>query len=551
MICILHGYLLEGSGSNLWTRSIVHALCRDGQDVQLVCQEAHPKIYDFIAAAYVYEPNGEVTTLFERETPYPGRCVMHKPRLGDTLPVYVRDKYDEFPKVVPMVELPDDVIADYLERNVTVVERVVREAGVTGMHANHAVLMTVVAERVAAATGVPYTIMPHGSAIEYAVKKDPRFHAFASSAFANAGAIFCIGEEMRSRVTDVFPNVPGVGGKLPDLNLGVDTAAFDLLDPSDRPASIEALKSAVSGLPRGRPAGTSASLRKGLAGLKKPDAASLEALFEDARGYPEKSPDADLEQSLEGVDWAGDPLLLFVGRLIAAKGLQNILAALPFVLEAYPKARMLVVGHGPLREVAEALLYAMETGDLGLIRLLAASGRALEGPSAGHGGSDGLDALDLWLQALEAEGRLEDWIAACKAHIRPERVIFTGYLTHRELKFLFPCADVAIFPSVVAEAGPLVFLEALASGGFPLGTYFAGMAASIDSVAGRLPPEVADVMKLRPEAAHTVADIAANARAALAFGGKHKQALRAAVEEQYDWINVARRLEAGIRALAT
>ena len=54
VICIMHGYLLEGSGSNLWTRSIVHALCRDGQDVHLVCQEAHPKIYDFIAAAYVW-----------------------------------------------------------------------------------------------------------------------------------------------------------------------------------------------------------------------------------------------------------------------------------------------------------------------------------------------------------------------------------------------------------------------------------------------------------------------------------------------------------------
>jgi hypothetical protein len=47
-----------------------------------------------------------------------------------------------------------------------------------------------------------------------------------------------------------------------------------------------------------------------------------------------------------------------------------------------------------------------------------------------------------------------------------------------------PCCDVAIFPSVVAEVGPLVFLEALASGAFPLGTYFAGMAASINSVAG-------------------------------------------------------------------
>ena len=31
MICILHGYLLDGSGSNLWTRSIVESLCRQGE----------------------------------------------------------------------------------------------------------------------------------------------------------------------------------------------------------------------------------------------------------------------------------------------------------------------------------------------------------------------------------------------------------------------------------------------------------------------------------------------------------------------------------------
>jgi hypothetical protein len=27
-LAIIHGYLLEGSGSNLWTRCVVEALCR-------------------------------------------------------------------------------------------------------------------------------------------------------------------------------------------------------------------------------------------------------------------------------------------------------------------------------------------------------------------------------------------------------------------------------------------------------------------------------------------------------------------------------------------
>ncbi len=216
---------LFARGFRLWTRAIVHALCRDGHAIHLVCQELHPDIYDFVAAAYVYENDGSVTILFERKTPYAAGCVMHKPRLGDTLPVYARDRYEEFAHVVPMVELPDEAIEAYLDLNAAIVERVVRDHGITSMHANHAVLMSVVAERVSAATGVPFAIMPHGSAIEYTVKKDCRFHVLAASAFGRAARIFAIGPEMRRRIIDVFPDQIGIESRISDLNLGVDTVS--------------------------------------------------------------------------------------------------------------------------------------------------------------------------------------------------------------------------------------------------------------------------------------------------------------------------------------
>ena len=82
--------------------------------------------------------------------------------------------------------LPDDVINDYLRRNVRVVQRIVSESDITAMHANHAVLMSVVAQHVHLRTGVPFAIMPHGSAIEYAVKKDGRFWDYANAAFTRA-----------------------------------------------------------------------------------------------------------------------------------------------------------------------------------------------------------------------------------------------------------------------------------------------------------------------------------------------------------------------------
>ena len=62
-------------------------------------------------------------------------------------------------------------------------------------------------------------------------------------------------------------------------------------------------------------------------------------------------------------------------------------------------------------------------------------------------------------------------------------MIFTGYLTHRELRHLFPCCDAAVFPSLVKEAGPLVFLEALASGALLVNYMGHG---SVDTWAGAL-----------------------------------------------------------------
>src|SRR5687767_8497575 len=241
MLCILHGWLLEGSGSNLWTRSVVRSLCRMGEDVHLVCQENHPARYDFIASAIKHLRDGTSVTTLSRDTPFPGKCVLHQPELDGTLPVFVWDKYEEYSRVVPMVDLSTEELEAYIERNVSVVSKLVKSEGITGIHANHAVLMPVVAQRVKAVAGTPFTVMPHGSDIEYAVKKDDRFLRYASAAFEETRKIFVIGDEMRGRVLKVFAGVPELESKLSDLHLGVDTSEFEPLAREDRNKNIAEL----------------------------------------------------------------------------------------------------------------------------------------------------------------------------------------------------------------------------------------------------------------------------------------------------------------------
>jgi glycosyltransferase involved in cell wall biosynthesis len=548
MICILHGYLLEGSGSNLWTRSIVEFLCRQGETVHLMAQENHPERYPFISEARRYHPEGTVETFYRREAVGDGGCcILHKPVLGDTLPVYVWDRYEEFSRVVPMVDLPDEEISEYLSRNSAALDRIVEENGITAIHANHAVLMSVVAQRVSAERGIPFSIMPHGSALEYAVKRDARFLRLATDAFAAAGLIFVIGDEMRARVHAIFPDVPALEGKMRDLHLGVDTGQFEPVARTERPRRIAELKEALAGLSRGRtPAQTEAMLGQ-LGG--RLDQAGLERVLTLGRGFDSKTPDAELEEKLDAVQWESDATLLYVGRLISAKGVQEVVAALPLLLERTPELRLLVVGNGPLREPLEAMLWALEHGDRDLAEQIVAWGRDLEGDPEGEGGGKELTKVARFWDQLRARGELDAYFQAGERNIRRDRVIFTGYLTHRELRHLFPCCDVAVFPSVVKEAGPLVFLEALASGAFPMGTYFGGMQASIDSVAAALPSGDADPMKLDPDPEHTVADLVRHFPVALANGERHKAALARVARERYDWGSVARTFASELRRL--
>jgi glycosyltransferase involved in cell wall biosynthesis len=543
MICLLHGYLLEGSGSNLWTRSVIQALCRTGQTVHLVCQEPHPEAYDFISEAHIYHMDGRVETRLSRAVPYPGSCIMHKPQLGDTLPVYVWDKYDEYPRVVPMVDLTDDEIEAYLRCNEVVVRNVVRSHGITVMQANHVVLMSVVAQRISAETGIPYVVMPHGSALEYAVKPDSRFHAYAAGALANATRVLVSAEELGQRVLDVFPNLPGLREKIAEVRVGVDTSAFQPVVRAERPQNIEHVAELLAPLSRGRSPEAGAAMMDRLAQDRSPRAVA-EAIAAAAK-YDGKLPDVGAEDQLRAVDWVDGQVLIFVGRVIVAKGIHCIIAALPEILLRYPDAQLVIAGHGPLREPLEALLYALRTGDRRLAEWLAAGD-----PGEDRLVSERMDGVPEYWHKLEAEGRLDRYYAAAAKALRPESVRFVGYLTHRELSWIFPCCDVGIFPSMVKESGPMVFLEALSSGCFPIGTYFAGTRGKIDSVAPYLGANDVEWMKLRPEPAHLASDLARVVPGAIAVRDQYADTLRRVAEEEYDWKPIAAKLARTLHVVA-
>ena len=538
MLGHIHGYGLSGAGSNLWTRSVMRACCEDGATIHLVCQERKPEDYDFIAAAYGYDAEGRPSTLFTRDVPYPGRCIFHRPQLN-VLPTYVRPT-NPSDYVFSILDLDDDAIDEYLARNARVMRHVAEVHGVEAWHVNHLVLLAVAALRLKEEDGVPFGVMSHGSEIEYIIKEEARSRRWARAVLEGCDRVFALNREIRTRLADVFPDLDGLEEKTVTLRVGVDTRQFRLVTREERAASIGRMASAVAAQQGGRTRAQQDALAEALADDLELD--TIQSVI-GGGGYRRAAPDADLVEKLNTVDWANDAILLYVGRLLAAKGLMIALAALPSILARHPSARLVVVGEGALREGAEAFVGALAQGHRRLARNLLGWGAALEGQDAAP-----FAAALAYFDRLDAEGRLGAYFEVARA--LPEHVLFTGYLEHEALCHLFPCCDVGVFPSVVKEASPLVVPEAAACGVFPIGTYTAGMRDSLDAMAPAVPEAARAWMRLRPDPAHTVADLVEGASAVLAAGLRPAETLRRVAVEQFDWHEIAATMRDELTAMA-
>ena len=166
-ILVFLGYLLRGTGSNVYNARLAAALARSGATVDLLCQERRPRELDFVDAVGTWvdgEPHVEIV----RE---PVRVTAWRPDIGTLLPTYVVDRYEGL-EAKSFLECTDEELSRYVERNVAAVRDVVARARPDVALANHLVMGPLVLAR-GLGDGAPYAVKVHGSALEYTVKRDP------------------------------------------------------------------------------------------------------------------------------------------------------------------------------------------------------------------------------------------------------------------------------------------------------------------------------------------------------------------------------------------
>jgi glycosyltransferase involved in cell wall biosynthesis len=201
-ILLWHGYLLGGTGSNVYTRQLAREWSRTGHDVTVLSQEPRPEAYDI----------GTATTV--------------RPDVGGLLPVFVLDRYEGYD-----VLLVQDCTREQLDRWVEANARAVRDCLPAELvFTNHVLL----GGPVGLASGAPYAVKAHGSELEYSMRGRPELEAWGAEALVEARATFVGSAHIRA----VLAEVCGPVERVHEVPPGVDV---DLWLPEGRERALEAL----------------------------------------------------------------------------------------------------------------------------------------------------------------------------------------------------------------------------------------------------------------------------------------------------------------------
>jgi glycosyltransferase involved in cell wall biosynthesis len=288
---------------------------------------------------------------------------------------------------------------------------------------------------------------------------------------------------------------------------GVNVDRFAPRAPADAAAGLDRLRAALE--------------------AARPSPLAPDAPPADVPGSSFDRSTAEAAAALAALDPARDRVVVYVGKLIASKGMELLLAAWPLVLARVPDARLLIVGFGGFREQLEGLAADLARGNLDAARaLVAEDGRALP-------------ELTAFLDALGPEAAAYRAAAAGMT----ERVHWAGRLEHEELTDVLPAAEALVMPSTFPEAFGMVAAEAAACGALPVVAGHSGMAEVASALAAAVPPEVRPwlTFEVGPYAVTQLAEALASwLEAPPELRAAAREAIVDVARDRYSWDGVAR-----------
>jgi glycosyltransferase involved in cell wall biosynthesis len=204
-ILLWHGYLLGGTGSNVYTRMLAREWSRAGHEVVVLCQEPHPEQVEVGGARVV------------------------RPELPGALPVFVLDRYEDLEarylhdfaraELDAYVEANASALRDHLPADYVLVNHVLPGAAV-GVAAN-----------------APFSVKAHGSELEFSIRDNRDLAALARERLDRAVAVYAGSEHIER----VLAEVVGPGAYSNRVRIAPPGVDVDTLRPEPRAKALAGL----------------------------------------------------------------------------------------------------------------------------------------------------------------------------------------------------------------------------------------------------------------------------------------------------------------------
>ncbi len=444
---ILHGYYLQGAGSNFFVYHTCKSLVELGHDVILVCQETAVWEYDIISEVWDYKTDQNKFTLtLKREQKHNGRCVLYRPFIGKNLPVFTYEDHQPFISR-ELCYMSDQDIAIYVNYNVRALQSIFDHHSIDVLWAHHCLLQPYITSIV---TNIPescYRIATiHGNAIQ-CIQKKKTLMRYAVEGLKDFHHICFTSTDIQKEFMHLFKEIfvqeteKGMSeweNRMSIIFPGIDT---DLFHPIETEISKESVLEEVLHL------------------VKSQTQIGPTVMNEDHYW------DTDVLEifRLSTINTKTHPLVMFFGRYIWTKGIQMLAIAIPLILQKHPNARFVFIGYGPTQTYTETLISYLQHGRQELFI------ESIQNPDLWDAQIEHFTTVYLrsFLHWMEDPVFRDHYFHTAKNEIQ-KVVYFTGYVDQPIVSKLIRCADASVFPFLIPESFGGVALESLGSGVIPL-----------------------------------------------------------------------------------
>lgn len=536
-ILICHAYFLGGSPEDLYVQNISRALCRLGHQLVVTCQEDDPK-YDF-ATSFLLEQAGGINphVAWDKDTEYDGSCLMYRPDVGKLLPVYFLESYPEF-EAREFTNLSEDDFDEYIKNYRRVFSRLVDQFVPEIILINHALSLPYAMRPVAESAGVPYFVAVHSGEFESTAYEETGYRGFAARGMAGAKGIFADGGTSGEFAAEILDDLDyGWKGRIIDVPPGVDIGKTLESMPPIR-ETVDLIASSVESRLSRVTIGDFLRLGNKVSVSEDPLAETAFRVDEVSARHPEGLPDRDIEEKLKVITRAERSFFLYAGELDEKGGVQNILPALPFVMEEYPETTVLICGSGKMRGILELMMEALQNGDITELRKLCKFGNKNYNTYGKP-----FSQVTSFLDQLKSDGLVKMYKQLCSGLKAGQSAVFCGYLYQEEYRDILPYAKGVLVPSLEPPAARSIVLEAMASGVVPIAPHH----PALDEILEPVEQEWGDALLLST-GSDAVSSIATACRELLRSTGARIESwgmqARDIVAAKYSWDSVAQRMTA-------